>query len=180
MYPISIPSDNLLAALGDLDRRAALAIQRGGCTGCGGPLHFATWTRKPRGADVPDDLTTRWGLCCGHCRKRRLPPSSLFAGRRVYLKAVLLVAVAARQRDRERPTLRKLTDLFGMAADTVRRWLRAFLDGLAGHPDWRAHRGRIPPVVRDSQVPGALLDLLLDTHGVDGAAFLTARWVPAL
>lgn len=180
MYPISVPSGGLLRALGDLDRRVAIHIRQDGCPHCGGPLHFSTWTRKPRGADVPDDLTTRWGMCCGHCRRRTLPPSVLFAGRRVYLKAVMLLVVAARQRDRRRPTIRRLVAIFGSAADTIRRWLRAFLDGLPVHPDWRARRGRITPLVRDSQVPGGLLDLLLRTQDPDEALQTACCWVPAL
>lgn len=180
VYPICIPSDSLLKALADLDRRVAREIQAKPCPHCGGPLHSATWTRKPRGAALPEELAERWGLCCGHCRRRTLPPSVLFAGRRVYLKAVLLLVVAARQRGRERTTLRQLRTLFGASADTIRRWIRAFRERLPTHPAWRATRGQIPPTVRDSEVPGGLLDLLLQNHDADTALSTACRQVPAL
>lgn len=180
MYPITIPSVSLLEALADLDRRVAREMQDKPCPRCGGRLHSSTWVRKPRGAEVPEELAVRWGLCCGNCRRRALPPSILFAGRRVYLKAVLLLVVAARQRDRERVTVRRLRELFGASADTVARWMRAFLDRLPLHPEWCANRGRIPPTVRDKEVPGGLLELLFHTEGADTALATACLWVPAL
>lgn len=178
MYPVCVALPNVLAALADLDHRVAQEVRQRRCGTCGGPLHFATWTRKPRGG--PDGLATRWGLCCGHCRKRTLPPSVLFNGRRVYLKAVVLLVVAARQRDRVGVTLARIRALFGVSADTVRRWLRAFALGLADHPVWRRRRGRIPPTIVDLQVPAALLDALLPVLGVNTALITACQWVPDL
>lgn len=94
------------------------------------------------------------------CRRRTLPPSVLFAGRRVYLKAVILVVVAARQRDRAQHTISHLQRLFdNVSRETIARWMQAFLDGLPGHPDWQRLRGQLPATVRDDCVPAALLDL---------------------
>ena len=161
MYRVPVRLDDLLRSLADLDRRQALETKSGGCP-CGGPLHDATWQRKPRGVDLPEALCTRWGLCCGKCRKRKLPPSVLFAGRRVYLKAVMLLVVAARQRDRANTSMSRLRRLFGVSTKTIGRWVRAFLEGLSLAPQWLRVRGRIPATVRDVDVPSALLALHAD------------------
>lgn len=158
MYPVQVPPNTVLCALADLDRDLAMDVRRARCPHCGAPLHWATWTRKPRGTDLPEDLRIRWGLCCGSCRRRTLPASVLFAGRRVYLKAVMLLVVAARQRDRAGHSMARLRQLFdNVSAKTIARWMRAFLDGLPLHPDWQRLRGRLPATIRDDDVPAALL-----------------------
>src|SRR4051794_40995532 len=78
------------AALADL-------VAKGGCRRCGGPLHRGHYKRKPRGgalAAAGEVFALRHSLCCGHCRRRKLPPSLRFLGRRVYLGAVVIVAAA--------------------------------------------------------------------------------------
>ena len=177
MYPIQVPPDNVLHALAALDRDLAAEVRAARCPQCRGPLHSAKWTRKPRGADIPDDLCVRHGLCCGHCRRRTLPPSVLFAGRRVYLKAVILLVVAARQRDRAQHTISRLQRLFDNVWDTtIVRWMQAFLDALPGHPDWQRLRGRLPATLRDDRVPAALLDL----GSRDDVLIRACRLVPSL
>lgn len=177
MYPIQVPPVNLLRALAALDHDLALEARAARCPHCSGPLHWATWTRKPRGADVPDELRVRRGLCCGRCRRRTLPPSVLFAGRRVYLKAVMLLVVAARQRDRARHSMARLRRLFdNVSVKTIARWMRAFLDGLPRHPDWRRLRGQLPATVRDDLVPSAMLDF----GDGDEVLIRACRLVPSL
>ncbi len=56
-----------------------------GCPGCEGPLHRGDYERKPRGALVAaasEAFRVRHSLCCGWCRRRALPPSVRFLGRR--------------------------------------------------------------------------------------------------
>ncbi|MCP5307608.1 MAG: hypothetical protein H6953_19555 [Chromatiaceae bacterium] len=159
MYPVAVPPDNIVRALGALDHQLACEARDARCP-CSGRLHWGTWVRKPRGLDLPEALCIRWGLCCGRCRHRVLPKSVLFSGRRVFLKAILLLVVAARQRDRAHHSMARLRRLFGVSAKTIGRWMRAFLDGLPRHPDWQRFRGRLPATVRDDDVPAALLELL--------------------
>lgn len=175
MYPVQPPPESLIRALAALDYDAARDVRERRCE-CSGPLHWATWKRKPRGLDLPDALCVRWGLCCGRCRRRVLPPSVLFTGRRLYLKAVLLLVVAARQRDRAQHSMARLRHLFGVSAKTIARWMRAFLDGLSPHPDWQRLRGRLPATVRDDDVPAALLDL----GSTDTALVQACRLLPDL
>jgi hypothetical protein len=101
--------------------------------------------RKPRGG--PDDsigeLALRFGLCCGKpgCRRRVLPPSTRFLGRRVYFSIIVTLVSALRQAPT--PTrMRKLTKELGVDRRTVERWQRWWRDEFPSSPGWRVGRGR--------------------------------------
>lgn len=127
---------------------------------CGGPLHQAPYERKPRGGppDLADLYSIRLSLCCGRrgCRRRALPPSVLFWGRRVYWAGTLLVVTALRQGRTEGFTLRRVQALFGVTRPTLHRWLRYFREVFPQTRAWRAISGRLWPPVRS----GALGDLV--------------------
>lgn len=183
MYPAILPLGEILATLAQLDVDLAARTRHAGCPHCGGPLHAASWQRKPRGA--PDPLlaahTTRWGLCCGACRKRTLPPSVLFCGRKVYVKAVLLLVVAARQGNLAAATLAELRKHYGVSTRTIRRWLRMFLERLPAAPDWARRRGRLSARVRDEDVPAGLLAwLVAEGHPRERALVLACDLIPPL
>lgn len=85
------------AWLTEEDRKIARRVAGRGCRHCGGPLHQGNYQRKPRGGSVAvaaEAQALRYSLCCGRegCRRRTLPPSLRFLGRRVYVEAVVLVA----------------------------------------------------------------------------------------
>ena len=85
------------AALVAVDEELAAAVAAAGCRWCGGALHRGDYERKPRwgllGVGL-DGVGRRRSLCCGEegCRRRTLPPSVVFLGRRVYLGAVVIAA----------------------------------------------------------------------------------------
>lgn len=182
MYPLFVPVQTLFHALRDLDRQIADDVRLGRCPHCGGPLHLSTWQRKPRGGpDLPDDCATRWGLCCGSCRRRTLPRSVLFLGRHVWFKPVILLVVAARQRQLSRASVARLQQLFGVGRQTIARWLAAFLERLPRSADWQRTRGRVGGDVRDRDVPAGLLDVLLrDGADPDAALVRACGLLPAL
>jgi len=85
------------AHLTKIDEQLARWVASQGCPKCGGPLHRGDYQRKPRGGLVAvagEAFRQRYSLCCARvgCRKRALPPSVRFLGRKVYLEAVILVA----------------------------------------------------------------------------------------
>ena len=147
----------VLAAIdADLERQTRAA----GCPRCGGPLHAAHYERKPRGGpDLPDAMSVRLGLCCGHCRCRTLPPSALFLGRKVHWGAVIVLVAAARQRQAGSASASKLRKAFGVSWQTVKRWMDWFLTVLPASGGWQRLRGRIGPGVRDDDLPAGLLEL---------------------
>ncbi|MBI5441833.1 MAG: helix-turn-helix domain-containing protein [Deltaproteobacteria bacterium] len=124
---------------------------------CGGPLHRAGYERKPRGGppDLPEIYSVRLSLCCGRegCRRRTLPPSVLFWGRRVYWAAVVLVLTALRQGRTEGATVRRLQELCGVTRPTLARWLRYFRDAFPQTRAWRALSGRLWPPVSSRALP---------------------------
>ena len=97
MLPELIQKVSLFYLLHRIDIDLAKQLQQGRCPYCNGPLHHSNYERKPRGGpeNIPDEYLVRQSLCCGRpdCRRRTLPPSCLFMGRRVYWGCVILVVM---------------------------------------------------------------------------------------
>jgi hypothetical protein len=159
MYPDCATLPSLYADLHAIDLDLAARTRELGCPFCGGPLDFSRWTRKPRGRDLPAAVRERHGLCCRRegCRRRVLPPSTLFLGRRVYWAAVVLVVVVVRQRRLAGSSARKLREMFGVTHRTLLRWVSWFERRLSVTDRWRVVRGAVPATVRDGDLPSSLL-----------------------
>ena len=114
---------------------------------CGGPLHYANYWRKPRGG--PPDLQIffdlRYSLCCGKegCRRRVMPPSVRFWGRRVYWAPVVLLLTALRQGKNPEVTLERLKGLCGVWRSTVNRWRDYFLEIFPDSLPWLRLSGHV-------------------------------------
>lgn len=136
---------------------------------CGGPLHYACYERKPRGgpADIPEAYAVRFSLCCGRpgCRRRVLPASVLFWGRRVYWAPVLLVVSALRQGRAKGYTLRRLRALFGITRPTLARWISYFREQFPQSQGFRRLCGRLMPPVAIHKLPAALMQRFVRASG---------------
>jgi len=136
---------------------------------CGGPLYRAYYERKPRGGppDLDEAYGVRMSLCCGEtgCRRRVLPPSVLFLGRRVYWGAVVLVVTALRQGQCHNATVKRLKALFGVTRPTLARWRGYFLDVFVHSLSWRRLCGHLMPPVDQHQLPGGLIDRFMKALG---------------
>lgn len=73
---------------------------------------------------MPEEYAVRFSLCCGNegCRKRVLPRSVLFDGRKVYWRAVILVTILLREQRASGFTMTRLSREFGVDVKTIRRW----------------------------------------------------------
>ena len=114
-----------LELLVEMDEAVTQRVAAEGCPVCDGPLHRSDYDRKPRGlaiAEKSEAFGRRFSLCCGRegCRKRALPPSVRFLGRRVYLGAVVILASIVALTLRSAVEVRRQT---GVPARTTRRWL---------------------------------------------------------
>ena len=101
----------------------------------------------------------RFSLCCGRegCRRRVLPPSVRFWGRKVYWAPVVLLSTALRQGQHPVVTLQRLAALCGVWRSTVKRWQRYFRDLFPESTGYLRLRARLLPPIDAAQLPGALL-----------------------
>jgi len=130
MLPELLQKSSLFSLLHRIDTDLANQCRERGCPFCGGHLHQATYQRKPRGGPegLPAEYLVRQSLCCGreNCRRRSLPVSCLFMGRRVYWAGVILVVMALRQNRPESAGTGELMRMFGMTRKTLFRWMSYF------------------------------------------------------
>ena len=177
-------SGELFARLAELDEKIAHQAARAGCPRCGGPLHRSDYERKPRGgalAEAGEAFRLRYSLCCGRegCRKRALPPSLRFLGRRVYLEAVVLIASVHAQ---IATAMRAAKAATGVPVRTLRRW-RAWWSGVFPTLDaWTVIRAQfVPPPPSETELPKSLLErLAVSLPGVPAASevlVLAARFL---
>jgi hypothetical protein len=111
------------ALLEQFDEASTRQVAAKGCPVCRGPLHRGDYDRKPRGgviASAGEEFLRRFSLCCGRegCRKRAMPPSLRFLGRRVYLGVVVIVASMVAQA--KAAASKRLT---GVPRRTTQRWI---------------------------------------------------------
>lgn len=139
-----------------IDQDHAATIHAQGCS-CGGPLHLASYARKPRGGAHGASMdTTRISFCCGHCRLRCTPASVRFLGRRVYWGVVVVLATAlcaglSLRRGQQ------LSQQLGVPVLTLLRWRQWWLTGFTSTAVWHKLRGRLLPPVAATDLPGGLL-----------------------
>lgn len=156
------------AALAEMDWMIARAVAAEGCPSCGGPLHQGNYQRKPRGgaiAGAGEAFTLRHSLCCGRegCRKRALPPSLRFLGRRVYLEIVVVMASALAQ---AAASLRKAREATQVPERTLRRWNSWWTHVLPLESWWEVLRARlVPPPPDETELPRSLMAKLATAAG---------------
>jgi hypothetical protein len=130
------------------------------CSYCGGPLYSAHFARKPQGGPHPEELPEgyeiRFDLCCGRCRRRTLPESVRFLGRKVYFAVVVAVATVV-SRGADRGALRLLRQQLGVSWNTVKRW-KTWWQQLTGSAFWQRIRGTLPVGLDVGDLPKSLLD----------------------
>ncbi len=174
MMPTERLAREVFARLEEIDRKIAEAVAGGRCRHCEGPLHRGNYQRKPRGglvAAAGEAFTRRYSLCCGRrgCRKRALPPSLRFLGRRVYLEAVVVLASVMVQ---VMATAREAVAASGVPLRTLRRWGCWWREVMPTLPLWAELRARfVPPPPDETALPRSLVARLGDgDHGAGAGA----------
>ena len=167
--------------LQDIDKEFAKETRLARCPYCGGPLHQAKYTRKPRGgpAGLPEALSVRFSLCCGRdgCRGRVLPKSVLFDGRRVYWRMVILVVIALRE---QRPfgfTMDKLKTVLGVDSKTVRRWQSWYRERLSPSGEWKALGSRLASGLTPGQEIGTLISAFINENDATSGMARLLRFI---
>ena len=149
--------------LSDADRLIAAAVAAMGCPKCGdGQLNDGSYLRKPRfqsgstawGADWP-----RCSLVCTKCRRRTLPPSVMFLGRKVYVELVVVAAAVLAQRD----GVDAAAAATGVPVLTIRRWLGYWQQRLPDERWWREMRALFATPPADEGLPSSLVEQTKET-----------------
>lgn len=168
MWHEAVLGAEFFTKLAEIDEKIAEEVAAAGCAFCGGPLHRGDYPRKPRGgclAPVSGPAAIRFSLCCGRtgCRKRALPPSLRFLGRRVYWEAIVLLAsiqvlITGVVQQAQRAT--------GIPRRTLRRWGAWWQREFPQSSLWMVMRARfVPPPPCDTQLPLSLLERLAAEMG---------------
>jgi hypothetical protein len=150
------------------DAAIAQQVAVAGCSWCGGPLHRGNYLRKPRGgllASAGESSRLRHSLCCGRrgCRRRALPPSLRFLGRRVYVEAVVVLGSVFAQLAL---SLREARAATGVPGRTLRRWGTWWRGSFPTLGVWAELRARfVPPPPEESELPRSLVARLGDDLG---------------
>lgn len=141
--------------LSRIDQEFAAETRAGRCPGCSGPLHVSDYPRKPRGcpAAVREEYSKRLSFTCGRCDARSTSPSVRFAGRRVYLAVVLMLASPPGS-----SSGRALCDLLSIPARTLQRWRTWWREDVPLTPFWQSMCERFMPPVRITRLPLSLLE----------------------
>jgi len=166
MWHEEVLHGELFGKLAEFDEKMARVVAAARCRHCGGPLHQGNYGRKPRGgliAEAGEAFTLRHSLCCGRqgCRKRALPPSLRFLGRRVYLEVVVLLATVQVMLEM---TLRAAEVATGVPARTLQRWHSWWTVTFPKLDTWVVMRARfVPPPPDEKELPKSLLDRLAAT-----------------
>lgn len=113
---------------------------------------------------LTEELSVRFSLCCGRegCRRRVLPKSVLFDGRRVYWRMVILVVVALREQRPYGITMDKLKTQLGVDSKTVRRWQVWYRERLRPGGQWEELGWRIANGLRFGEEVGTLIGAFID------------------
>jgi len=151
---------SLYQCLHCVDVELADKVRAKRCPLCGGPLHSARYERQPRGegdgVEIPEEFRLRLGLCCGWCRRRTLPPSCLYLGRKVFWGCAVMLVTAAAQ-GLGSYTITELSARFDVSRRTVKRWVSFFDVLFPSSAAWQRLRGRVGVEVRTEELPRGLL-----------------------
>ncbi len=142
----------------DLD--ATEQARNKGCRRCRGRLHRADYGRKPRGAlaKLGREYDKRLSLCCARegCRKRELPPSVRYLGRKVYMAAVIVLCTAMQHGVTPRRAA-ELQEAVRVSRKTLARWREFWQDLVVQTRFWQQARSRFLPPVEEAELPQSLL-----------------------
>ena len=169
MLPELIQKANLFHLLFQIDLDLACKCRLSGCPFCGGKLHQSNYVRKPRGGPpwLAEQCLLRHSFCCAasDCRRRVLPASCRFWGRRVYWAAVILVVTALGQGRASGFSVNKLSRLFDIDRKTICRWIVYFREQFPHTPLWRSLRGKVGADVKDSEICAGLVRCFIREFG---------------
>lgn len=156
---------SLFRVLHQIDQDFARACRQAGCPFCHSSLHNAFYPRQPRGGpdNIPEEYCIRLSLCCSNeaCRRRVLPPSCLFLGRKVYWNAIILIVTTLWQQNPGENSINMLAQKFNINRKTVVRWIHYFHEVFPRSMQWQRLRGLVSARISDQDLPQGLVEYFL-------------------
>ncbi len=178
MYAEILRDASFLDALRALDEELGRATQARGCSSCGAPLDAGHYLRKPRGGPwaVSNSQCIRLSYCCRRdgCRRRALPPSVQFLGRRVYVGALVVLAGVLLQGPTAWRVVR-LADTMGADRRTLARWHRWWTTTMARSRTFEIGRADFMPPPSGHALPLSLVSSFEGT--ADVRVVSTLKWL---
>ncbi len=148
-----------------IDKKVAEKYRKKPCPYCNSTLHYANYPRKPRGESnsLQEECFIRFSLCCSKegCRRRLIPPSCRFMGRKVYWQVVILVTISDGQNKSSDTSTFKLSSLLGIPHNTIKRWIDFFRNIFPSSQQWQRLRGLITSTIKNTELPASLINYFL-------------------
>jgi hypothetical protein len=138
------------------DQDLAELVHEQPCAHCDGKLHWANYTRSPRGTE---QKAIRFSLCCSRdgCRRRETPESIRFLGRKVY-PGLIVVLVSALNQGLSQTRVAELRKTLAVSRATLNRWRKWWLNEFIQSPFWKAAKARFMPILSEVALPGSLFE----------------------
>ena len=169
-----LKSERFFFQLYKVDKEIAEEYRNKKCKHCGGPLHYANYQRQPRGdmVNLPEKYRTRFSLCCGNegCRRRTMPPSCRFSGRKIYWYAFILIIMTLLS---DGSSVYKLCNEYKIYRCTINRWASFFKKIFPYSKQWQRIRGQIHPTVTNNNLPASLLNYFINLKSSSEEALLS-------
>lgn len=162
MYKGILSDSNFYVLLFKYDEDKANELHRTRCENCGGTLDWANYPRQPRGgpSDLEDRLKVRFSLCCRAegCRKRIMPLSIRFLGRRIYFSAIFSLVVALSQGARPQK-IAQISKAFDISRQTFLRWRGWWKEVFPGTRFWQREKSILSALEGEAEYPHTLVNL---------------------
>ncbi len=166
MLPELLKKKSFFFHLYKIDKQIAEQYRAMPCPFCGDRLYFANYFRKPRGEPdgFPKEYFKRFSLCCGNqdCRRRVIPPSCRFMGRKIYWFPVIISVVSDIQGSILETGKFDTSGYFDISRNTLTKWLNFFKNIFPLSAQWQSIRGQVSANVKNNELPASLLNHFLN------------------
>jgi hypothetical protein len=130
-------NQNVLQLIEKADKDLAELVHNQPCPHCGGKLHWANYTRRPRGHE---GKAIRFSLCCAQD------------------PGLIVILVSAMNNGLSPQRLAEVRKTLAVSRATLNRWRKWWLNQFIQTRFWKAARARFMPIISESALPASLCE----------------------